>query len=625
MRGERVAGALAYLSYAAVAALAGALLLYAHPQIDDLARAARVREWGIATSIGIEYATWSGRWLGTGISYAVSRFFDLRQHYALALGLIPVVYLLALYGLIRALLTTELLAPSGGGTEELALPRRQSLGFAASLLVLLWVQLGTPGEAFYWLTGALENQLGIALPVALVAWLLRMPARTGLSPSRWTRLVAIAALSVALPAFHELYGSILLLALVAGALLSFAPRDAKRVEWTVAAIACVLGLAIVAVAPGNRVRMEDDPAARSADVVLRLLLHQALPLLGRWLLAPTLLAATLAFVLHPAVCRLRPSWLVPGVWNWNWWIPLSTLAIELYILVACYWLRGRPVTPRTEAGMSMFFLLGWFATAFAWTRGSQPEGPSRVPRAAVRSVSLLVLAAALLLSQNAWDAWSDLGCRAPAYDAALRERDAFIAGALENGDGFVSVPPLPTEPVLFMHADLLNNPRDYRNLHYARFYKLRSLRLNGDPSADEPLLCVAHAAHPARVSLLEADASGLGDLEGPLPEWRLTGQARRMIGPKAQIDFVAPPGSVSCALELRALSTVPGQSLEVRANGTRILLHRFRAVGEWHDILSSAFLPRSGPNRLVLRAGSAAREEGQDLVALLGGILLKTE
>jgi hypothetical protein len=609
MRLARAAGATAFLAHGVVAALAGALLLYAHPQIDDLARATRVRDHGILTSTMIEYTTWAGRWLGTGTSYAVSRFLDLRRHYALVLGVIPLVYLLALYSLVRSTLTSEV-------------PRRLSLCFAASLMALLWTGLGTPGETFYWFTGAVENQLGIALPVVLVAWLLRMPPRDGLSPSRWARLLAVAALALALPGLHELYGSILLLALAAGALIAASRRDARRAEWAVGALACAFGLAIVVLAPGNGVRLTDDPASRSTEVVARLLPHQALPLWGHWLLAPTLLAATLAFALHPVVRRLRPSWAVTQGSSWKWFIPSATLAVEVYVVLVCYWLRGRPVAPRTLSAMYMILLLGWFATVFIWTRSVEKEPPE-----IAGPVALAVFAAALLLSPNTRDAWQDLRWRAPAYDRALRQRDAFIEAAVARGDLFVSVPPSPTEPVLFMHADLGNNPHDYRNYHYTRFYRLQSLRLNGDSSPNEPLRPVGREGGPPvpSTSLLADHADGLGDPEGPLPEWSLDGKARRMIAPMAWIDFSPPPGSRSCALEVRALSTVPRQTLEVRANGKRVFLHRFRALGQWHDILSTAFVPKEGTNRLVLRAGSDPREEGRNVAVLLGEITLRVE
>jgi hypothetical protein len=513
--------AFAGVALVSVLSLAAGLFPYAHPQADDLFRAARVRELGVVASVRLECTTWSGRWLGTGISYLVSSFLDVRRHYGLLLGTIALTSLLATYVLV------------GGVLRDL--PRRWALAFSAALTALLWTGLPDPGDSFYWFTGAVENQLCVALGLALIGWLLRMPARSRLSAPRAARLAGVAALAFAIPGIHELYGAMLAFVLCLGALVV---TGTKRTEWWVAAAACAVGLLLVVLAPGNTVRLNHPHPPRSLATLLHLA-HLG-PLFAIWIASPRLLAASLAFVLHPAVRRLQPSWAASKV-PWRWLIPSATLALELFGFVACYWLVGG-VPPRTLSALYRIFLLGWFATLFAWTRHAPEESSPALDRA--WQASVLAFGVALVVSSNARTALEDLRWRAAPYDHAFRQRDAFVESAAERGDLHAGVPALPTEPVLFLHWDVVNDPSDFRNWQSAFFYRLRSLRVDAVTSPEKPYGRVAlEAGHPAAISLLAAEAADLGDPKGLPAQVKAAHSARWMIGSQARIDFPPPQGS----------------------------------------------------------------------------------
>jgi hypothetical protein len=608
---ERAAAQFVVAALLGVMALAGTLFQYAHPQIDDLFRASRVRDHGVFTSIAMEYLTWSGRWLGTGISYALSAHIDLRHHYPSALWTVFLASLLGTYLLVRGVLTVQL-------------PQRCALALSLALVVLSWAGTVDPGDSYYWFTGAIENNLSITIAMAIVGWLLSMPVRKGTSLARALRLGALAVIALLLPGIHELYGAILCLILALGVVIGHRTRDPKQVEWWVAAVACLAGVAIVTAAPGNAVRVSQTHVHRSIFTILRLV--HLVPVTAGWIVSPRLLTASAAFAFNPSIRRLRPAWTRSSV-PWRWVVPCATAAVAIVAFGACYWLAGA-VPSRTLAALYRVFLIGWFVTLFAWTRfrDSGPEGVPSLER--WWGVSSLGFGAALLLSSNSLTALQDLRWRAPAYDRAFRRRDAFIERAEARGDRHVGVASLSPEPLLFLHADLVNDPRHYQNWGPLLFYGLASIRV--DPSlvsqeASPPVVLARHLGDgAARISLLGRQETELNGLGEPLP-WSGSRGARRMVAPEARVGFSAPPNETRAVIELRALSLAPGHVLEARVNDESVAAQPFLVPGEWHAFLSRPFRLQPGPNQLVLREATAGSRGSAEPAILMDEVTLAPE
>ena len=83
------------MAEAAVLGLAIALIFWAHPLNDDFQRAVRVREVGFPECITIDYFSWTGRWSGVGLVYALTSVFDLTHVYQACLLISFLLYVLA--------------------------------------------------------------------------------------------------------------------------------------------------------------------------------------------------------------------------------------------------------------------------------------------------------------------------------------------------------------------------------------------------------------------------------------------------------------------------------------------------------------------------------------------------
>lgn len=135
------------------------------------------------------------------------------------------------------------------------------------------------------------------------------------------------------------------------------------------------------------------------------------------------------------------------------------------------------MSPRTNGALYALFLLGWFFSVFVWTRRPDFAADHSPVLHCVRLGTLAVLALALVANSHVRVGLKDLAVRAPEYDRAMHERYRLLARAKSLGQTEVELPPLPEEPTLFFHEDVVNDPADYRNYHTRAFYQLSAVRI----------------------------------------------------------------------------------------------------------------------------------------------------
>ena len=99
------------------------------------------------------------------------------------------------------------------------LNRAARAGLSVGYFVLYWCGMWSAPEAFYWLTGALENQLPVPIAMLIVAALCRIGHWSG--GWRAAGIVGLTTAAGCMVAFHELYGSIFVLVLAAGVAVAF--------------------------------------------------------------------------------------------------------------------------------------------------------------------------------------------------------------------------------------------------------------------------------------------------------------------------------------------------------------------------------------------------------------------
>ena len=221
------------------------------------------------------------------------------------------------------------------------------------------------------------------------------------SLGRFVTLAAAGILGFLIPGFHELVASMLAAALITGAVLTHKTGHPNRSLWAWVAVFSILGLLVVGLAPGNQVRATRFPQNFDLLRTLWFTASQAAKAGTLWICDVKLLAATILFVLHPAVRALRPGWLDRERVAYLWvapglWVLLLVIGFGLPT-----WLTGGYLTGRVLSAAYYIFLLGWFANVFVFTRRMDVGAVVSKPYLpVVRSSVLLIYSLSILVTGN---------------------------------------------------------------------------------------------------------------------------------------------------------------------------------------------------------------------------------
>ena len=277
------------ISLLAVACMAVMLFFFAMPVWDDLVRASRPVEMGWwRYVIGFVYHHWQGRWASCGLESFVLPRVDITRFYWALIGAVAIVNAAGVYAICRWFTPLE--------------SRKTSAVISAGLLALLWAGIPSIAETVYWFTGAVENAMVLALAAILLTALLNFCGLIATKNlSYWMRIAALAIAAIVICGFHELYGSMLCLALGVGTIATFITPGTNKTAWIVVTIAASIGLAVVVLAPGNSARIASDGGhhSRQLGYDLRVAVKQAVHALPRWIIDPKLMAATVFVAFSP--------------------------------------------------------------------------------------------------------------------------------------------------------------------------------------------------------------------------------------------------------------------------------------------------------------------------------------
>lgn len=215
------------------------LLFYSLPATDDFCKATlafdTVPQSTVLSVTWMYYTKWSPRWLTTFLQSLVLSHVNLTTHYGWLLLTVIVSNLAALGYFFRTVFrlspTTSLLV---AGTF-----------YAAYLASLEDLQL-----ELYWLTGATEYNLSFSTLLVLVSLLYQ--ARRAV----WY-YVAVTLLSIAIPAQHEIAGTLLCMILFAGVIV-MRVKKLPTSQWYLSLAMAVLSQAIVMLSPGNALRAAQE-------------------------------------------------------------------------------------------------------------------------------------------------------------------------------------------------------------------------------------------------------------------------------------------------------------------------------------------------------------------------------
>jgi Family of unknown function (DUF6056) len=489
------------------------LLYYSCPAYDDLYRGGivRVRPW--YREIAWNYTGWSGRWSGIGVALLLFPRIDLFKWYPALLMVLVIFQALGLRAFWRLLL---------GETA----PRRTVLALIATTMAVIWAGLPTPSETWYWMTGGLENQLGIFLSLSLIGCLVE---------SRWeemspwqarARVAALSLLALFVTGLHEVNALILCLVLVCGSAIVLMSRlsTPRRRAWLAICACAMIGFGIVVLAPGNLIRAEYIARQHPEGELrlrhtIRVICGQVSTKVPGWVLDVRLLSATLVLVLSPFFARARagglrrggipPRLLILAAW---------TAGIAAIFIGSISAIHG-PMYGRTLGATYIFFVLGWITLVFVCTRAK--AGPADAEAKALeaigprfaRSAALVVLGVSLVFTGNTRDGIRALRAGAPqTWSHIIHRADRSMRQAASQGvadfvwpmDNRAAVYVAKFSKVFNFHG-MTDDPSFEHNLHYAMYYNFKSTRRvprRGPPAAGP-------AGRPEAVGVKPNDAAAV--------------------------------------------------------------------------------------------------------------------
>ena len=446
------------------------LITLTEPALDDFCRAhfdVSINPWrssGTANATIRTYLNWSGRWAGLGLDFLVLSAAPLPDAYPWLMFTLIVVQYLILYLAIWNLVKDACLA----------------LYFSALVASVYWATMPGPEEGIFWFTGAVENQSQLVLVALLFSFALsHSPTLT----TRSTRFPTIAAsgLGFVTPAFHELVGGVLVLALSAITVRAFLFRSSDRKIWLTVWAASVLGFLVVFVAPGNFGRMHylrttvSDLGSPSGVVreTSRTVYHYIMPWcldFKHWLLA-------IVIWFDPGVAAIRAKFSGMSSFRAIAGFALIWFSSIIIMVGVSIYLTGL-VAPWTMNLVYGVFLMGWIVLAFLLTQ-PHPRFPVHpAHRITTLSLALFLLSMLVATSNNTLTGIRDIASGvARSWNAELNRRFAVLKAAGRDAD--VILPPISASPrILRPWSDITQDPDFFANQCVAKYFGVASVRIS---------------------------------------------------------------------------------------------------------------------------------------------------
>lgn len=254
----------------------------------------------------------------------------------------------------------------------------------------------------------------------------------------------------------------------------FFPKFDKRLLFPL--VFAVLGFAILYFAPGNVVRAKELKGGHDIGLLLLKPWGLVVETSVRYL-SISLLILLLWTV--PLFKKINHS-LSHSMKSRNSILALGLFGLGFFVLtfVPSVWTMGGLPPRRVLNNTYMMLLLyvPFLLTIMIHRLPRLERWANHFSSVAPVSLQRLVFTGCFLFLFNNFYAWKDL-VNLPKFSAAMSERDQMVRTE-KNVD--LVLPPLNYFPTTFFYEDITVKPDDYRNLVFAEFYKLKSVRLSSD-------------------------------------------------------------------------------------------------------------------------------------------------
>jgi hypothetical protein len=451
------------------------LITWTVPVLDDFCRAyyqitvTPSQPSGIINAIINTYLGWTGRWAGAGLELLVLSAAKLPGDYPWLVFTLTIIQCLILYLAIWNF------------TKNV----RSALFFSALIASVYWATMPSPQESIFWFTGAVENQFQLVFIPVLFSFALSAPP-TGKTRSTSFPTIAASGLGFVTPAFHELVGGALVVALSAITARAFLYRSSDRKVWLTIWSVSTLGFLMVFAAPGNFVRLSNTGNFSVLAVISetsRAIYHYILPWFlnfKHWLLAivvwfdPRVGEIRAKF---PGMSSLRSIGISALIW-------LSSIMIMLIFTIS---IGSQPPPERTMNLIYGVFLIGWITLAFL-LRSPHPRLPVYSDhRVTTLSLALFLVSMLVATSNHTVDGILDLvSGAARSWNTEMNRRYAVLRAAGRDAD--VVFPPIAVHPRILVpllwimdNPDFVEDPKFFGNHCLSKYFDVASVRISALP------------------------------------------------------------------------------------------------------------------------------------------------
>ncbi|WP_303309638.1 hypothetical protein [Hymenobacter sp. BT730] len=357
-----------------------------------------------------------------------------------------------------------------------------------SILVLLYfLWLPSPTEAFYWFISGLAYTVPCILGLALLAVMGVLPLirQHSLRGVFW---VIASLLAFFAPAFSEVTACIA----IAGGLVSVPVLWKNRSAagwWWLTGLALLSAILLLS-APGNFSRIDSMKVQVSVPHAVFTTTVAVAYMLVNWLGSGILVLVTILLLpwLHQvAVAKAAPIWqrLTRNVWWWPLFFGMGLYSSFLLTYLAI----DTPPPPRCFNILYLFFMVSWWMSVFGWIgyrvrkghAAPQLSGPARLLVGGLIFVALwsnhdvplerLHINRRINTVVSAYSDW--LSGNAARYDQEQQARYRLLTAPIPD----VVLPPLTVKLKTIYFNDLSSNPHWWGNVDFAACFGKRSLRV----------------------------------------------------------------------------------------------------------------------------------------------------
>ena len=431
---------------------------FAQPSADDWYMAADTLEKGYLQANVSFYQTVTGRFFSSALLFAHPMLlsFAAFKGYSLALVL----------GLVASMRWSL-----GGWFPEASRAWKWMMTVLASVL-FVW-GMASPAEGFYWGTGSACYTVPGIMTCCLAGMFGRRCLELDWQPTPAVMAVALL-LTLAITGCTEVAMALFFAHITILNVLFFWRNRRISRPLLMVLVVTLIGVAIVALAPGNAVRRtwyNNDVNHRIIPAVF-MALKLGLRQMAVWMVfVPFFLFSLVALSAWPSQLKLsmRHAW--------------ELIVVSLVLMAGTVfggfflgtWCMGSAIPLRAVNVMLLFFIMDWvvlLAGVIALLRSFSLDVPR--PGLVLSVLVFFIFCSSVLMSNNNVKvAWRDLlSGDAARYDRESAQRHAMIRSS-DQAD--VAVPLLKTRPRTLYFNDFKPDPTNWRNVGGARFFRKHSL------------------------------------------------------------------------------------------------------------------------------------------------------